>query len=66
MTLRVAGGTVTEADRIEHTPGAAPPPPSPCLHITPGDLPAREAGGKTQLEEIAGWLYVLACEPASA
>ena len=62
VALRVAEGAITEAGRIEHTPGAAPPPPSPCRHITPEDLPAREAGEVTQLEEIVGWLYVLACE----
>ncbi len=62
VALRVAEGAITEAGRIEHTPGAAPPPPSPCRHITPEDLPAREAGEVTQLEEIVGWLWVLACE----
>ena len=62
VALRVAEGAITEAGRIEHTPGAAPPPPSPCRHITPEDLPAREAGEVTQLEELVGWLYVLACE----
>ena len=62
VALRVAEGAITEAGRIEHTPGAASPPPSPCRHITPEDLPAREAGEVTQLEDIVGWLYVLACE----
>ena len=63
VALRVAQGAITEAGRIEHAPGAAPPPPSPCRHITPEDLPAREAGDMTQFEEIVGWLWVLACEP---
>ena len=62
VALRVAEGAITEAGRIEHTPGVAPPPPSPCRHITPEDLPAREAGEVTQLEDFVGWLYVLACE----
>ena len=63
VALRVAEGAITEAGRIEHAPGAAPPPPSPCRHITPEDLPAREAGDMTQFEETVGWLWVLACEP---